>query len=237
MTLRHSVFRSVFQPVRSDVFVQEATSRYFTNFSAAATSYVQLPSVINTGTGDFYTSVSISPTGNNFYIFGYSLVSATTNDRLLINSSNQLTGFGFTTNSLSNTAWITDGKLHLVECYRVSGIVYFDVDGVNLASVSDASAFIFDRVFGKYGGATLVDTFDGYGINASCSVSGVEILDMPLYESHISNLTANNLVNPSNNGTYVNITSADAELFTLNTSTSPSQWENSDKSIIIPVAY
>jgi hypothetical protein len=38
-------------------------------------------------------------------------------------------------------------------------------------------------------------------------------------------------------GTAVNISSTDAEQYTLNTSTDPDQWENDDQSSIIPIAY
>jgi hypothetical protein len=192
MTLRHSVFRSVFQPVRSSRFRRE---RYFTEFTAAGSQYIQLQSVIAFGaTGS--VSFIVSPSASDFYLLGDS--NSTDQKYRLAIASGKVYGFGFAASgtTLSSTTWLTDGKLHSVILNRDGVNTTLLVDGSSVASVVSVPDVSFDRIFGNYGGPTSIPTFNGYGLNITCSVAGTEILDMPLDEDWTENLKARNRAAP-----------------------------------------
>lgn len=105
-----------------------------------------------------------------------------------------------------------DGKLHKIRYKRIAGVITTFFDGVLKATDTNANTFTTDRI-----GRNLSGIFwDGIIANVRITDAGTLIRDYPIGENWIGNLILRNAAGTGQEGTAeFNITSADAELFTL----------------------
>ena len=205
--------------------ISPSTTRYFALLDMVQNGrYPQQNPVVETGDFEFSflfatTSTSIgwifTGIGSNFV-----RLQGTGELRLRINN-------GVTTSTVTTSAQYNDGTLHSGVAKLESGTLSITVDGVTNSVAS--SIFPTGMTIAEIGGSA-GNTFDGYLADVDLGNGNSWTL------GEDSTTTTEQAVNGNNLLTRVNVAQADVELFTLNTSTNPEQWENAGQTIIIPVA-
>jgi hypothetical protein len=135
------------------------------------------------------------------------------------------TGTALTFNTPASTN--QDGALNTGTISRVSGVISLSVNGEDLGSMADSGTFTVSILFASANTTVPVSFFDGVGANVDLGNGNAWPINQATSNTEQSAGGGNLL-------TYVG--SPDTELFTLNTSTTPDQWENDDKSRIIQIA-
>lgn len=209
------------------------TQRYFTRLNASSAQYYQFSSDIVLS-GDFEVECVFSTdatTGARTFFGGPSnfVRIGGVNYQFMINS-----------NYTSTTAMATtDGTLSLLNFRRVGSTGDITDNGVVVDTRTVSTDPFTIGFVGSRGPSG--NYFDGYIADFKVwsggdKNSGTLVCDCKI-DTDLSTPTIPNDANPLNPLTAINLTSADAELFTLNTSTTPDQWENSDQSVILPIGY
>lgn len=224
--------------------------RYFHDLDAAAAQYY-LPSSQVTLTSNFEIEIPIYTTslatntrflsffsgivGDNLYL---TLNYAGYDGKIKIESAGYTPGGG--------TIVVNDGVVHTIRLAYSSPTLSLYVDDVLDYSVTHAAPNRLEKTLDFLAGAAQSIQSDSpfsflTGIIPSLKIwtggdrdTGTLVhhweFNTPLTSPIIPDLAG------GNNATAINMTSADAELFTLNKATSPDQWENADKTRIIPIA-
>lgn len=228
-----NVIGDVIAPVIGPVIgVAGAVRRNFTIFETAASAYVFLTSHAmaagnftltvkttfdNNSTQDFISSSTDYRNGTVSYRPGSTLMRVYCGGV----STPQYVDFG-------PVASLNDGNLHEIVVTRSVGVPTLMVDGVSVAKTGGSAlfdgGFSFDRAF-----RNLTYTPELLEFSAGEAL----LVNMSFDEDHVSDNIAINKANAANNGTYINITSADAELFTLKNGV----WSNADESVAMEIAY
>jgi hypothetical protein len=135
--------------------------------------------------------------------------------------------------NIVSTTNICDGKQHSLRFYRTGGSNYIEVDGVLEGNSTTASiAFVSTLLGVSYNNTQYLN-----GILSDVKIYSAGTLER-YYKINENWAASTSLLDHSGNaqhGTAVNITSADAEKYCFNRN--DNQWENGDKSVIIPLAY
>lgn len=209
--------------------------RYFTDLVAAGGMYYQFSSPI-TLSGDFEIELRFATTGLSVQI---------------ILGDSHITAYYFNISATLNV-WVAgterkfnfitdprDGKLHNL-IYKLTGnSLQVFIDGVSLGSKTIVPYLGANRFrLGNSNSATA--PFNGVLSDLKIWTNGDRntgtlVVDCPVDEAAGVNTIAN-LANPANPLTRVNQPLSATELYTLNTATTPYQWENADKTKIIPIA-
>ena len=196
--------------------------RYFTTLAAASSKYYEIDPVeleIGDKVQITFQAPTVAPAS-----FVHLLSSSNLTDRkfLVFNPSGNFQATGFEGTMLLDGVTVStglvvpiDGMLHTIEltCSILGDpLTHLGANGVN-------DDLFFNSILADFKvlrGATV-------------------IADYPIDETWSAGSTT--LINRvGTNGTAINVVQADAELFKLNTSTSPDQWENLDLTRIIPIA-
>lgn len=211
MTVLKKILRGITGPVTRSIL--SPSQRYFTTLVASGAMYLTHPSI--TFTGDFrrpflFTMPTSSPSGDE-WILGSS---GSLLDLLGINAAGnmrlRIAGGGL----LSSASTLPfDGKLHSGVLERISSTVTVTVDETLFITTSESGSSTWDRI-GTAGNGT--QSFNGI-------IANIPMVDVATLE-RIYNIKeswaggSTNLIDSSGNGqdgVAVNITEANADLFTL----------------------
>lgn len=149
-------------------------SRYFTTLDPAAGAYYEVPRVVISAGADFEFETWISPSSVHFYVLGDSQTND--GDNRIVFASGNLYGSGFNNELLNSKEWMTDGKLHKFVFKTIGDTASLYVDGELQASrtVTPTTRLeYFDRLGGKFGGATSTPTFSGVYADTKLTIDGV----------------------------------------------------------------
>jgi len=212
---------------------QFETCRYLTTMDAASGKNYTIPSITLTNADfllEFKYQAPSAPSGNQSLFAGplsapWAGINATTGASRI--------KYGGTT--LIGSVDICDGDEHLVWHLRLAGTQYIYVDRVPDNSVATTSdAFEITAI----GDLPVAGGFESDGKISDIRIYGSGVLqrnykvDQNWGSSQLFDYSVN-----AQHGEAVSIVAADAERFCKNTETTPNQWENADKSTIIPIAY
>ena len=224
-----NVIRSV---VRSAVRAPSVIQRYFTELNAAFGQYYTIPTV--TLNGDFELNLSSSTTSTQLEIY---LSGEDSIDRFYVGVETGKLLIGNGTDRTVTTKVISDGKLHNIKLSSSGGVLTAYVDGV--VEYTNSLLASFPKTLINIGVGKSPTNFKTTGIisNVWFKVNGTLIRDYNIDESWSGGSTILNDSSGNNqHGTAVNITDAYAELFELNESTTPDQWESTESATIIQIA-
>ena len=210
--------------------------RYFTTLAPASSKYYEIDNVILAG--DFEVNALFTKTAGGIQVLlasdtaGLDFIGWVNSDTILSVKLDGDATISYTTPD------VADGKLHALSAIKISGQLEVFMDGVSLGSQASTGTLNVSRISSN--NVTPSNFWDGVIADVKIwdggdSSTGTLVLDSPINENWTAGSTT--LINKvGTNGTAINIVQADAELFKLNTSTSPDQWENLDLTRIIPIA-
>lgn len=183
--------------------------RYFTDLASPGSQHYTIPTW--TATGDFSVSFEFSTSSTSFmYVLGRAV--GFTNYIAVRGSGNRIeVRIGGGTVLLFTAAPFSDGKLHSAMVNRVSGVPVLVLDGVTYPEDSlntDLNTLTLDTV----GQDASSGFYDGVIANVSLTESGGDNRFYPINENWVGSTVLVDSIG-GQNGSAVNITSADAQLF------------------------
>ena len=181
-----------------------AVTRFFTDLDVSASMRYELSSPV-TLTGDFEIEIDFATTSASTII----MIGDSTSTVSWIALISGIIRAKIGGTSIDSVLTFNDGKLHTARVVRVGSAITVYVDGVSVASGTDSDPATFNQI-GTYINGIY---FDGILANLKITDGTTLVADMPLDEDFATTTTANNLANPSNNATAININ--ESELFTF----------------------
>lgn len=214
-----------------------AIKRYFTELYAAGGMYYQFANNIIAPI-QFIIDVdilvpSISSISTASMIFGNS---ANTNNSAWIDSNGRVVIRDNSGSTKVSDLPISEGVFHKISFIKQAGSISIRLDGNEIEPPSSFGSLVFNRLGAR---RSLSLSFNGYIANFKMWDGIIRedlslIVDSPIDEADGVSVIKNK-ANPSNNLTRVNQPASATELYTLNKSTTPDQWENATKTKIIPI--
>ena len=235
-----SLTRDLTRPLTRDLtrdLTGIGTTRYLTELPGVASHYFNMPALTLPGNWRVAAEFSTGTSQSNNCIFGYNhstaiMINLQSTDRFQVLLS------GTTYNTATGVGAL-DSELHLLEAALVGTTLTLGLDGVEILNETGVTSYTSAMPDIRIGSINSISApFQGIVSEAKIYSEGSIVSYYKIDQSWAGGSTQlYDYSGNDNHGTAVGVTDANAEKFTLNTETTPDQWENSDKSVIIPIAY
>ncbi len=215
-----------------------SVQRFFTELASAGSQHYTMPTV--TLLGDFEVEVDFTAVTSTSMqtLFGGGIPGSTETFLRLDPTDGAIDliigGGAFLAGSAGS--YTVDNQLHRIALRRTVNDYDILLDGISVQTFNQTALTATIATVGRRNVGA--DYFDGIIANLKIT-DGTKLIDWAIDEDWVGPSTVvvnTGTLGAAGNGTAVNITSSDAENFTLHTEVSPNEWRNFDDTVIIQIA-